>query len=293
MTALVDARQNQRIGTTEERAAAALEAATILKAFEDREPFPEQAATPMPVEPTTANLADYLASVHAERDSFASRLTDDTVCRDENGAYEWPEGDAAAIARQYAMDAVQGGIVVGELVRHACARFLKDLEDGAGRGLFFDPWAARNAKRFFDEYVTEWRLQPFQTFIIANIFGWKRATGYRRFRWAWIATGRKNGKSPFLAGIGMQQLVAHLATRSEVYSAATKREQAKTIFGDGRRIVKLSPQLNLRVRTFVNSLNVEEDDAVMQALAADSHTIEVCVRNAHCWMRSTNIHRIR
>ena len=273
LTALVDARQNQRIGTDSEREAARVEAALLLKAFEDREPFPEQAA-PTPVEVSSANLADFLAGVKAERDTFAARLTDGTVCLDESGSYEWPEGDAATIARQYALDGTQGGIVVGELVRHACARFLKDLEDGAGRGLFFDPWAARNAKRFFDDFITEWKLQPWQTLIIANIFGWKRATGYRRFRWVWLATGRKNGKSSFLAGIGMQQLVADLATRCEVYSAATKRDQAKIVHGDGRRIVKLSPQLNLRVRTFVNSLNVEEDDAVFQALASDSHTMD-------------------
>ena len=46
-------------------------------------------------------------------------------------------------------------------------------------------------------------LQPQQDFLVGSIFGWIGADGWRRFREAYIETGKGSGKTPLLAGIGL------------------------------------------------------------------------------------------
>ena len=53
------------------------------------------------------------------------------------------------------------------------------------------------------------KLEPWQKFILSTLFGWKRAKdGLRRFREAYIEVPRKNGKSCFVAPMGLYMLVA-------------------------------------------------------------------------------------
>jgi phage terminase large subunit-like protein len=51
------------------------------------------------------------------------------------------------------------------------------------------------------------RLEPWQVFIIASVFGWlKKKDGLRRFRILFLVVPRKNGKSAIAAGIGLYML---------------------------------------------------------------------------------------
>src|SRR3990167_10324701 len=52
-------------------------------------------------------------------------------------------------ATQYARAVVGGEIVAGKWVRLACARHLRDLEDGAKRGLRWEPVRAERVFAFF------------------------------------------------------------------------------------------------------------------------------------------------
>lgn len=88
-----------------------------------------------------------------------------------------------------------------------------------------------------------------QCFIIGSLFGWKDEDGYRRFRVAYVETGKGSGKSPLAAGIGLYGLVADGENRAEVYAAATKKDQAQILFRDAVAMVEQSPLLaeNLRI----------------------------------------------
>ena len=55
----------------------------------------------------------------------------------------------ASPVTDYAVRVVEGEIVAGRLVRLACQRHLRDLQDGAARGLWFDEEAAQFAIDFF------------------------------------------------------------------------------------------------------------------------------------------------
>jgi phage terminase large subunit-like protein len=157
----------------------------------------------------------------------------------------------------YARSISEGAVPANRMVRLACERHLDDLAEGAGRGLRFDLAAARHAIEFFGflcHSKGEWagqtfELAPWQAFIVGALFGWKRNDGLRRFRTAYCAVPRKNGKSSIAAGIGLYLLVADREQGAEVYSAATSRDQARIVFDGAKRMVASSPALRRRVDT--------------------------------------------
>jgi phage terminase large subunit-like protein len=163
-----------------------------------------------------------------------------------------PEDRATAFAQ--AVD--QGAIVAGPDVRAACRRHLKDLTDGVARGLTWDLDAANHAIAFFEEILClnggefegkGFELLGWQTFIVGSLFGWMGPDGFRRFRVAYVETGKGSGKSPLAAGIGLYGLTADGESRAEIYAAATKKDQAQILFRDAIAMKEQSPQLAARL----------------------------------------------
>jgi phage terminase large subunit-like protein len=152
---------------------------------------------------------------------------------------------------QYARDVCGGRVVAGRLVRLACERHLRDLEEGPARGLEWDAGAAAHAMEFFgclslaegEHEARPFLLEPPQQFIVGCLFGWKGEDGYRRFRTAYVEMGKGNGKSPLAGGLGLYGLTGDGEAAAEVYSAATTREQAGILFRDAKNMVKASPML--------------------------------------------------
>lgn len=91
------------------------------------------------------------------------------------------------------------------------------------------------------------KLLLWQCFVVGSLFGWKSADGYRRFRMAFIETGKGSGKSPLAAGIGLYMMVADKEPSAEIYAAAAKKDQAKVLFRDAIAMVEQSPDLNERL----------------------------------------------
>lgn len=156
----------------------------------------------------------------------------------------------------YAQQVVSGKIVAGPHVRDACARHLRDLEQGPARGLHWDLDAAMRVINFYRDVLclnggdfegVPYELLSWQAFIVGSVVGWKAADGYRRFRVAYVETGKGSGKSPLAAGVGLYGLTADGEERAEVYAAATKKDQAMVLFRDAAAMVDLSPELDARV----------------------------------------------
>ena len=182
----------------------------------------------------------------------------------------------------YARSVSEGALPANRLVRLACQRHLDDLASGGGRGLRFELAAARHAIEFFGflrhskgEWAGEtFTLAPWQAFIVGALFGWKRDDGLRRFRTAYCAVPRKNGKSSTSAGIGLYLLVADGEQGAEVYSAATTRDQARIVFDEARRMVATSPALRRRVELLINNLHVAASASRFMPLSSDSSTMD-------------------
>ena len=172
-------------------------------------------------------------------------------------------------------------MLANHLVRLACERHLEDLASGASRGLRFDVQAAQHAIAFFGflrHSKGEWAgetfvLAPWQAFVVGSLFGWQRTDGLRRFRTAYCAVPRKNGKSTLSAGIALYLLVADGEQGAEVYSAATTRDQARIVFDEAKRMVGSSPALRRRVQVLINNLNVEVSASRFMPLSSDAPSL--------------------
>ncbi len=186
--------------------------------------------------------------------------------------------------RAYVDGVLDGSIVANELLRQAAQRFEDDLEHGKERGLVFDRTAAEYAVQFFGflrHSKGEWSGQlfepePWEQFIIWNLFGWKRADGLRRFRRGYISVARKNGKSTFAAGVGLYLLTADGEPGAEIYSAATMRDQAKIVWGEAERMVKASPSLKKLIQIFrgTSTLVIPQTASKFTPLGADADSLD-------------------
>ena len=181
-------------------------------------------------------------------------------------------------AELYAEQVRSGEILVCEYVRLAVERYYADLDRALDRGRYFDRKAAMRAIHFIEKLKHtkgEWagqrfRLEPWQQFVLWNIFGWKNADGTRRFRYAYIEIARKNGKTALSAGIGLYMLFADGESRPEVYSAATVKDQAKICFSDAVEIVKATDLKNYL--TPYHSIVYELKGGMMKPLSSDYGT---------------------
>ncbi len=129
----------------------------------------------------------------------------------------------------------------------------------------FDHQAARKAIEFIEECCTftqgaragqPFILETWQKAIVANIFGWKRPTGNRRYREALLFIGRGNGKSELAAAIICAILYLDDEPGAQCYSAAAKRDQTRFVFDPVRKMIRACSEMNEQTQIFKNSIVV-------------------------------------
>lgn len=181
------------------------------------------------------------------------------------------------------IDDIQGGVIPAcHWIQRAVERHLSDLADGHERGIWFDQQAAEKAVQFFGflkHSKGEWAgqtldLEPWQEFFVGQIFGWKLDDGTRRFRTAYLEVARKNGKSTMAAGVGLYLMIADGEAGAEVYTAATKRDQARIVHSEATRMVKASPALRKRVRVFKDNLHIADTASKYEPLGRDADSMD-------------------
>ena len=182
-------------------------------------------------------------------------------------------------AEQYAQQVFNGEVLVCEYVTLAIKRYYNDLENALDKGWYFDRKAAQRAISFIEKLKhtkgkwagQRFKLEPWQQFILWNIFGWMKADGTRRFRYVYVEIARKNGKTALSAGIGLYMLFADGEARPEVYSAATVKDQARICFSDAVEIVKKTDLKNY-LSPYRNSIVYELKGGTMKPLSSDYGT---------------------
>lgn len=175
----------------------------------------------------------------------------------------------AARAELYARDVVAGREVAGKFIKAACQRHLDDLERSLADTNWpwvFDAEKAGKVCHFLQclpHTKGEWArvrvehggivrpkivLEPWQIFAVAVPFGWvNRLTGLRRFRRIYLEVARKNAKSTLAAGLALFLLTADGEPGAEIYSAATKKDQAKIVWNDACEMVRVEPEFRAHV----------------------------------------------
>ncbi|WP_295237921.1 terminase TerL endonuclease subunit [Veillonella sp.] len=118
-------------------------------------------------------------------------------------------------------------------------------------------------------------LELWQKALLSALFGFvDKKTGLRQYRELILIVARKNGKSTLSSGIGDYLLIADGEAGPEIYSAATKRDQAKIIWNEAVKMVKKSPALNKRCQCLVSKIKCKVNDGVFEPLAADSNNLD-------------------
>ena len=121
-------------------------------------------------------------------------------------------------------------------------------------------------------------LEPWQIAYLANLFGWRRENGRRRFTESLLYVARKNGKTAIVACIALWMLLFDGELGAEVYVAAADKSQAKILFRAAAQMVRMDPELPDVVKDFPSYNTLEArprpDDPtnVLVALSRESRT---------------------
>lgn len=118
-------------------------------------------------------------------------------------------------------------------------------------------------------------LELWQKAAISAIFGFvEKVTGNRQYTRADLYVARKNGKSTLAAGIALYMLTSDGENGAEVYSLATKREQAKIIWDEARRMAAQSPYLSKLTNRLVDRIRYDRTFSVFKPLASESNSLD-------------------
>jgi phage terminase large subunit-like protein len=117
-------------------------------------------------------------------------------------------------------------------------------------------------------------LELWEKAILATIFGFIDIDGNRKYREAVLIVAKKNGKSLIASCVGLYLQIGDNEAGSEVYAVATKKDQAKIIWSEAKRMVKKSPALRKRIRSLVAELVSDFNDGTFKPLASDSDTLD-------------------
>lgn len=190
---------------------------------------------------------------------------------------------------EYAQKINSGEIVAPKKVITIYNRLIDELNDDSSSWIFSEERALR-AIQFIEAFCKhssgEWAGKPvilelFQKAFICTLFGIvNKETGLRRFKQAFFMVGRKNGKSTMLAGIALYMLIADGEKGSQVYTIATKLDQAKIIYNTVINMMKQSPALKKNLKKRVAQLDFEYTMSFLKPLATDSKTLDGL--NSHC-----------
>lgn len=165
-------------------------------------------------------------------------------------------------AKAYSRKIIAGKIPACDYVKQACQRFIDDLDredinlnkDEANRWCTFleclphvkGKWASKHESL---------KLSDWQIFCTVNLYGFQK-DGKRRFREAYIEVPRKNGKSFYVAGLGLGHLTIDNEFGAEVYCGATSEKQAWEIFRPAKQICERMQAIRDKYGIEVNAKNL-------------------------------------
>jgi phage terminase large subunit-like protein len=190
---------------------------------------------------------------------------------------------------QYYKLIAQGELVVSKKVERVYKKLVDDLADEKSEWEYADK-KANHVITFVEKYCKHSKgkmggkafvLELWQKAMLAALFGFvHKIDGTRKYRELVFVVARKNGKSALGSAIALYMLMADGEAGPEIVSAATKKDQAKIIWSESKRMVKKSPVLSKRIRPLVAEMICDGNDGTYKPLSSDSNTLDGL--NIHC-----------
>ena len=190
-----------------------------------------------------------------------------------------------ARAFKYAEKILSGEIASCWQIKASCERFKRDLENPK---FYFDFDKAERACRLLQKFPhikgplagQPLLLDDWQLFIHVNVFGFMwangKSKGFRRFTKVFVLCARKNGKTALSSPVGLYSLALDGESGAEVYSLASKKDQARIVFDTSREQLKRSPLFAKKTGTELFRHHIENDRtaSVYKPLASDSNSLD-------------------
>jgi phage terminase large subunit-like protein len=186
--------------------------------------------------------------------------------------------------REYVELIKRGKIKTSARVRKVYTRLLKEIDRPPKNfKYYFDEETGERPISFIETFCKQSQgdlgapleLELFQRAYIQALFGFlDKETGYRRFRETMFLVGRKNGKTTLMAGIALYLLVADYEGAAEIYSVATKKDQARKALTEAVNMIKQSPELRAVIKKRRNDVYFAATSSKFEALASDSNTLD-------------------
>lgn len=162
----------------------------------------------------------------------------------------------------------------------------------------FDEKKSLRAIHFIEKYCKQskgkWsgkalKLELFQKAMLQATFGFVDEKGLRKYKKVIFFVARKNGKSVLDSAIATYMLTKDGEGGAEIYSIATKKEQAKIVWDEAKHMIKKSPVLSKRIRCLIGGIYYDATDSYFRALASDSNSLDglnaylVIADEVHAW----------
>ena len=186
--------------------------------------------------------------------------------------------------REYVELIKRGKIKTSARVRKVYTRLLKEIDRPPKNfKYYFDEETGERPISFIETFCKQSQgdlgapleLELFQRAYIQALYGFlDKETGYRRFRETMFLVGRKNGKTTLMAGIALYLLVADYEGAAEIYSVATKKDQARKALTEAVNMIKQSPELRAVIKKRRNDVYFAATSSKFEALASDSNTLD-------------------
>lgn len=193
----------------------------------------------------------------------------------------------ANFIEQYYQAIENGSVVTSKRVKKQYQKLVQDMEHHDK--YIFDEEKAMRPIQFIEQFCRHSKgelagkplvLDLFQKAYISALFGFvDKDTGLRRYTESFFFVGRKNGKTTMLSAIALYMMIADGESGSEVYSVASKRDQANILFDQAHEMIVQSPDLNKNIRKRKSDLYFAHNFSKMQSLGKNSNSLDGL--NAH------------
>ncbi len=162
--------------------------------------------------------------------------------------------------------------------------FNKITEEQEEHTYIFDEKKANRPITYIEKYCKhskgKWagkpvKLELWQKAFIQALYGFvDEETGLRKYQKLVLFIAKKNGKSTVGSALGLYELTSDGEGGAEVYSVATKKDQAKIIWEEAKRMAAKSPSLKKRTRRLVNGIFYDKTESVFKAVASDTDSLD-------------------
>lgn len=187
--------------------------------------------------------------------------------------------------KAYYQEIESGNIIACEEIKAVYKRLAEETErTDEGFLFYFNEDVGQHPIDFIETFCRHYqgekageevKLELFQKAFIQALFGFlEKGTNRRRFREYFFEVARKHGKS-FLSGcIAVYMLCADGEEGAEIYSAATKLDQAKIIYNAAKNIIEQSSELHTLVKSTREGLSFKTTRSIMKALPNESKSLD-------------------